>query len=233
MAARQGLACGQGLAQARSAPDRAASGPTRACVPGVLGADAVGSRQVSGPAVSGLALLGARPSRGWQPTVAGARRNHPAGGATPGQELSSSTDSPTACPSAALRRGVVGLRLARARNHQARRHGPGGHQIFRVIPAEQACTLPLFLRRRTVIRFPLDWSLSVLITDPSPGTFLAKCPSVPILALSRPYGMARGLMLPIESECVQRAIFRGMPDPCRDPSRRYARHRDLRQGLAC
>src|SRR6266404_2224163 len=34
-----------------------------------------------------------------------------------------------------------------------------------------------------------------------------KCRSVPILTLSGSYGVARGLMLPIESERVQRAIF--------------------------
>ena len=43
---------------------------------------------------------------------------------------------------------------------------------------------------------------------PVQAHFLAKRPSVPILAVSRPYGMARGLMLPIESKRVQRAIFR-------------------------
>jgi hypothetical protein len=39
----------------------------------------------------------------------------------------------------------VGFRVARARNDQPRRNGPGGHQVFRIIPAEQAGTLPLFL----------------------------------------------------------------------------------------
>src|SRR6266566_2335292 len=34
-----------------------------------------------------------------------------------------------------------------------------------------------------------------------------KCLSMPILTLSGSYGVARGLMLPIESERVQRAIF--------------------------
>ncbi len=38
----------------------------------------------------------------------------------------------------------VGLRLARARDDQALGDGPGGHQVFRIIPAEQAGTLPLF-----------------------------------------------------------------------------------------
>ena len=51
-------------------------------------------------------------------------------------------------------RGIVGLRLARARNHQAWRHGPGGNQIFRIIPAEQACTLPLLLRRGIMLTIP-------------------------------------------------------------------------------
>ena len=41
----------------------------------------------------------------------------------------------------------VSFGLARARNHQARRNGPGGHEVLWVIPAEQACTLPLFLSR--------------------------------------------------------------------------------------
>ena len=38
----------------------------------------------------------------------------------------------------------VGIRLARARDDQALRDGPGGHQVLRIIPAEQAGTLPLF-----------------------------------------------------------------------------------------
>ena len=169
MAARQGLACGQGLAGPVGAGSRG-SGPTGASSPASW-ARMLSGAAVSGPAVSGLAL--------WEPTVSGlaadgcgARRNHPAGGATPGQELSSSADSPAACPSAAgsgaclpglavrglpvrgRLRGIVGLRLARARNHQAWRHGPGGNQIFRIIPAEQPGTLPLLLRRGTMLTIP-------------------------------------------------------------------------------
>jgi hypothetical protein len=41
----------------------------------------------------------------------------------------------------------AGFRLARARDHQARRNGPRGHEVFRIIPAEQAGTLPPFLPR--------------------------------------------------------------------------------------
>jgi len=41
----------------------------------------------------------------------------------------------------------VGFRLARDGNHQARWNGPGGHEVFRAIPAEQAGTLSLFLSR--------------------------------------------------------------------------------------
>jgi hypothetical protein len=41
----------------------------------------------------------------------------------------------------------VGIRLPRARDDQSRRNRPGGHEVFRVIPAEQAGTLPLFLPR--------------------------------------------------------------------------------------
>ncbi len=41
----------------------------------------------------------------------------------------------------------VGIRLPRARDHQARRNRPGGHEVLRVIPAEQAGTLPFFLPR--------------------------------------------------------------------------------------
>ena len=51
---------------------------------------------LSGLALSGLALSGLAAGGG-----CGARRNHPAGGATPGQELSSVADSPAAGPSAA------------------------------------------------------------------------------------------------------------------------------------
>ena len=47
----------------------------------------------------------------------------------------------------------VGIRLARARDDQALGDGPGGHQVFRIIPAEQAGTLPLFfpLLRRVLL----------------------------------------------------------------------------------
>ena len=41
----------------------------------------------------------------------------------------------------------VGIRLPWARNYQPRRNRPGGHEVFRVTPAEQASTLPLFLPR--------------------------------------------------------------------------------------
>jgi len=39
----------------------------------------------------------------------------------------------------------VRFRVARARNDQAQRNRPGGHEVFRIIPAEQAGTLPFFL----------------------------------------------------------------------------------------
>ena len=104
---------------------------------------------------------------------------------------------------------VIGLRLARARNHQARRHGPGGHEIFRIIPAEQACLLPIFLRRGTQITIPTRLVTFCIHHRPQSRHISGKCRSVPILTLSRPYGLARGSMLPTESERVQRAIFWG------------------------
>ncbi len=115
--------------------------------------------------------------------------------------------------------GIIGLRLAWARNHQARWHGPGGHEIFRVIPAEQACTLPFFLRRGTWMTIPTRLVTLCIHHRPQSRHIYGKCRSVPILTLSRPYGLARGLMLPIESERVQRAIFRAMPDQCRGLAR--------------
>ena len=54
----------------------------------------------SGLAFSGLAFSGLAFS-GLAADGCGARRNHPAGGATPGQELSSAADPPAVCPSAA------------------------------------------------------------------------------------------------------------------------------------
>ena len=104
---------------------------------------------------------------------------------------------------------VIGLRLARARNHQARRHGPRGHEIFRIIPAEQACLLPIFLRRGTSITIPTRLVTLCIHHRPQSRHISGKCRSVPILTLSRPYGLARGSMLPTESERVQRAIFSG------------------------
>src|SRR5207248_984863 len=41
----------------------------------------------------------------------------------------------------------AGIRLPRARDHQPRRNRPGGNEVFRVAPAEQTSTLPLFLPR--------------------------------------------------------------------------------------
>ena len=107
IAARQGLACGRGLADPVGAGSRG-SGPTGASSPASwarmpsgptsrgwrLGAD-VSELALWGPTISGLALSGLAADG------CGARRNHPAGGATPGQELSSPADSPAACPSAA------------------------------------------------------------------------------------------------------------------------------------
>ena len=103
--------------------------------------------------------------------------------------------------------GIIGLRLAWARNHQARWHGPGGQEIFRIIPAEQACTLPFFLRRGTRMTIPTRLVTLCIHHRPQSRHIYGKCRSVPILTLSRPYGLARGSMLPTETERVQRAIF--------------------------
>ena len=129
-------------------------------------------------------------------------------------------------------RGIVGLPLTRSRNHQAWRHGPGGNQIFRIIPAEQACTLPLLLRRGSMLT--ISTRLVTLCTHHRPQSrhISGKMPYCADPRTSRPYGMTRGLMLPTESKCVQRAIFWGKPDQSRDLSPRHARHHDLCQGLA-
>ena len=103
--------------------------------------------------------------------------------------------------------GIIGLRLARARNHQAWRHGPGRHEIVRVIPAEQACTLLFFLRRGIWMTILTRLVALCIHHRPQSRHIYGKCRSVPILTLSRLYGLARGLMLPIESKRVQRAIF--------------------------
>ena len=158
---------------------------------------------LSGLALSGLALSGLAAGGG-----CGARRNHPAGGATPGQERSSA-----AGPSwlARLRFAPRGRRpvpgvgsepsgpAARTKGAQGSPSRPSGTGLY-------AAVLP-------PARNHYDDSHSTghfLYSSQTPvqAHFLAKRPSVPILAVSRPYGMARGLMLPIESKRVQRAIFR-------------------------
>ena len=116
-------------------------------------------------------------------------------------------------------RGVIGRWLARTRNHQARRHGPGGHEIFRIVPAEQACMLPLFLRRETWITIPTRLVTLCIHHRPQSRHISGKCRSVPILTLSRPSGITRGSMLPNESERVQRAIFRRFLGYARPTSR--------------
>ena len=95
---------------------------------------------------------------------------------------------------------VVGIRLARARDDQALRDGPGGHQVFRIIPAEQAGTLPLIfpllprvLLGSTNITIPTRLVTFCIHHRPqSRHTFSAKYRSAPILTLYRSNGVARG-----------------------------------------
>ena len=162
----QALAPGQGLVGAAGAGLRF-GGSSRSG----LGARRSGPGALVRAGASGSAGWRSGPGRGRSPggRAGGdwaACRNHPAGGATPGQELLRSAGGSAAagCGSGSEGQGpgpegrVVGIRLARARDHQARRHGPGGHEVFRIIPAEQAGTLPLFLprvlRRGTDITIP-------------------------------------------------------------------------------
>ncbi len=196
-----------------------------------------GGRIHGGGAGAGTATTGATAAGavdgGW-----GARRNHPAGGATPGQDWSPAAGSATAGPRRlALRqpsprqpsrdgwpcdsrlgagrgwRGI-GFGLARTRNHQARRHGPGRHEIFRIIPAKQAGALPLFLARDAMMTILTRLVTFCIHHRPQSRHISGKYRSVPILALSGSYGITRGSMLPIESERVQRAIFvRARPMP--------------------
>src|SRR5207302_10588246 len=93
---------------------------------------------------------------------------------------------------------VVGIWLARARNDQSRRHGPGRHEVLWIIPAEQASTLPLFLPR-VLLReghVTIPTRLVTFCTHHRPQsrhTFSGKYRSAPILTLSRPNGIARRL----------------------------------------
>ncbi len=101
----------------------------------------------------------------------------------------------------------IRFRLARTRNYQTWRHRPGGHEILRIIPAEQAGTLPLFLPRGVLMTISTRLVTFCIHKRPQSRHISGKRHSVPILTLSSSYGIARGLMLPIESERVQRAIF--------------------------
>src|SRR5581483_820775 len=110
----------------------------------------------------------------------------------------------------------VGFWLARPRHQEAGRDGPGRHSIVRLFPAEQAGVLP-FVRLEGVSVTILVRLVTLCIhSRPQSRHISGINRSAPILTLTRPYGISRGLMLPIESERVQRAIFRIMPDYCRD-----------------
>ena len=101
---------------------------------------------LSGWALSGWALSGWALS-GWARRRAGGAQEPYRGGcdAGPGIVVSGWRYDSRLRAGHGLR--GISFRQARARNYQARRHGPGGHEIFRIIPAVQAGTLPLFLSR--------------------------------------------------------------------------------------
>ena len=198
---------------------------------GLAGASTAGAL-ASGTATTGASAAGAADGGGW-----GARRNHPAGGATPGQDWApaagsaaagsatagsatagSATAGSATAGSAASRpcdgrlgggRGWrgIGFGRARTRNHQARRHRPGRHKVFRIITAKQAGTLPFLLPRDAIMTIPTRLVTFCTHHRPQSRHISGKYRSVPILTLSGSYGITRGSMLPIESERVQRAIF--------------------------
>src|ERR1051325_8228551 len=94
----------------------------------------------------------------------------------------------------------------RLRDQEARRHGPGRHEIVRLFPAEQAGTLSFVLLRGVLVTILIRLVTLCIHSRPQSRHISGINRSAPILTLTRPYGISRGLMLPIESECVQRAI---------------------------
>src|SRR5690242_20207500 len=94
----------------------------------------------------------------------------------------------------------------RSRDQEARRDGPGRHEIVRLFPAEQAGTLPFVLLRDVLVTILIRLVTLCIHSRPQSWHISGINRSAPILTLTRPYGISRGLMLPIESERVQRAI---------------------------
>src|SRR5690242_4823310 len=94
----------------------------------------------------------------------------------------------------------------RSRDQEARRDGPGRHEIVRLFPAEQAGTLPFVLLRGVLVTILIRLVTLCIHSRPQSRHISGINRSVPILTLTRPYGISRGSMLPIESERVQRAI---------------------------
>src|SRR5690349_24096246 len=89
---------------------------------------------------------------------------------------------------------------------ETRRDGPGRHEIVRLFPAEQAGTLPFVLLRGVLVTILIRLVTLCIHSRPQSGHVSGINRSAPILTLTRPYGISRGLKLPIESERVQRAI---------------------------
>jgi hypothetical protein len=189
-----GSRVGEGMAPA-SGPAVGEPGPG---VPGPEAGDAGGwagwSRSDS--------LAGAR---SWRPFGGdpAARRNHPAGGATPGQELSSETGTSAAGRGAgsggwgaalggwALASGWRGPGTIRpgGRDQEGMRFS-GSFQRNRPVRCR-------FSSRESsgegpILRFPLDWLLSVSITDPSPGTHFWHIPQCADPHTFSSNGIARG-----------------------------------------
>src|SRR5690242_3983288 len=89
---------------------------------------------------------------------------------------------------------------------ETRRDGPGRHEIVRLFPAEQAGTLPFVLLRGVLVTILIRLVTLCIHSRPQSGHISGINRSAPILTRTRPYGISRGLMLPTESERVQRAI---------------------------
>ena len=204
------------------------------------------ARMPSGPTVSELAL--------WGPTVSelalsrlaadgcGARRNHPAGGATPGQELSSPADPSAACPSAAgsgfACPGLAcpGAWLGGAGSGESSACGWRGPGIIRPGGTDQGepdfpdhpSGTALYAAAPPLARNHVDDSHSTghsLYSSQTPvrAHFWQNALTCRSSHPSRPYGITRGLMLPIESEDVYEGHFSVRPTEARPSPRRAPR----------
>jgi hypothetical protein len=108
------------------------------------------------------------------------RRNHPAGGATPGQGLSSGAGS----SASGWEAGPGGWALASGWRGPGTIRPGGTDQAGMRFSRSSQRNKPVRWRSSSressgeapILRFPLDWLLSVSTTDPSPGTHFRQIP---------------------------------------------------------